>query len=177
MGSKCDFKSMHFWYKNNWFHLFLWARSLMMKGVERLLGHERLFEWIRYTDFLTISQILMEWCRVFSFTMYHGNIYQTWVSLSSQCTSTQAGRFGAMLDTWFKSSRNRLFSGWWIYPSQWCIELKYLILRYFHFKPASLKLSVVSHWPCSGIRVIAFSVINLGLIKGTARPPATLNTP
>ena len=50
MGSEYDLKSMHFWYKNHRFHLFLCAKSLMMKGGERLLGHERLFEWIRYMN-------------------------------------------------------------------------------------------------------------------------------
>ncbi len=50
MGSKSDLKSMHFWFKNHRFYLILCSTSFMMKGggSERLLGHERLFEWIRY---------------------------------------------------------------------------------------------------------------------------------
>ena len=52
MDSNSDFNSMHLWNKNHWFHLYLCAKSSMMKGGERLLGHERLFEWIWYILYL-----------------------------------------------------------------------------------------------------------------------------
>ncbi len=46
MAPKSDLKSMHFRSKNHRFHLFL--VSLKMDGIERLLGHERLFKWMQY---------------------------------------------------------------------------------------------------------------------------------
>ena len=52
IGSKSYLKIIHFGYKNRRFHLFL-----MMKGGG-LLGHGRLFQWIRYS---LISSPAIQW--------------------------------------------------------------------------------------------------------------------
>ncbi len=78
MGSKSDPKSMHFLYKNHWFHLFLCAKISMMKGLRVYQGMS--IDWLIEYGFL-FSRPMYKWwgqhisighehsCHIQSFTL------------------------------------------------------------------------------------------------------------